>query len=146
MTMKTKVCTTCNEPKPDTLEFFSRMSKDSKEFRGSCKGCQNKNLRRWQKANPENIKISRTKTNVAIKALSDRLKSAPCTDCGKTYPPCVMDWDHVRGEKLYNPGNMLHKCMTAKYLIEIEKCELVCSNCHRIRTFITRTNNKKKTE
>ena len=62
-------------------------------------------------------------------------ESNPCTDCRQTYPYYVMDFDHlsdkVRGVSvLMNQGVSLNKILE-----EIEKCELVCSNCHRVRTF-----------
>ena len=61
-------------------------------------------------------------------------KSEPCRDCGKSYPFYVMDFDHV-GEKKFNLGGA-HKRGIDKIKQEIAKCEVVCSNCHRIRTFI----------
>ncbi len=63
----------------------------------------------------------------------DAAKDNPCMDCGESYPPYVMDFDHVRGVKLFNVGRGLTK-PTAMVLAEIEKCDLVCSNCHRGRT------------
>lgn len=59
-----------------------------------------------------------------------QLKSNPCMDCGKTYPPECMDFDHVRGTKISHVSNL----RTAKALEEIKKCELVCAVCHRLRT------------
>jgi hypothetical protein len=61
------------------------------------------------------------------------LKSNPCSDCGKRFPPEVMDFDHVRGTKSICVGRM---CDTSwpQVLIELAKCDLVCANCHRIRT------------
>ena len=66
----------------------------------------------------------------------NNLKKGPCSDCGKTYPPCVMDFDHVKGEKIGNVGQMVlkEKLGRKKILEEIAKCELVCANCHRLRT------------
>ena len=60
-------------------------------------------------------------------------KDCPCTDCGVRYPPWVMDFDHVRGEKKYNVALMFRQSLET-ILTEIEKCEVVCSNCHRERT------------
>lgn len=64
-------------------------------------------------------------------------ESKPCMDCNKFYPFFVMDYDHVDGDKFDNLSR-LYKRVTVKNLhlidMEIEKCELVCSNCHRIRT------------
>lgn len=62
------------------------------------------------------------------------LKLEPCMDCEIIYPPYVMDFDHVRGEKLRNVSNYGGFSSPVKLLEEIEKCDLVCSNCHRIRT------------
>ena len=68
------------------------------------------------------------------RAILDALKAGPCVDCGQTYPPCVMDFDHVRGVKLRSVGQLVDASIS-KLMAEIEKCDLVCSNCHRIRTF-----------
>ena len=78
----------------------------------------------------------------AIKAKHNRsrrewvqsLKTVPCSDCGNTYHPCAMDFDHVRGSKT---GNVSHLASLKKerVLIEIAKCDVVCSNCHRLRTY-----------
>lgn len=59
----------------------------------------------------------------------------PCTDCGIVYPHYVMDLDHR------NPGDKVDGLarMAARYGLEavkreLEKCDVVCSNCHRERT------------
>lgn len=65
-------------------------------------------------------------------------KSAPCTDCSICYPYWVMDFDHVRGAKSFNLGVGANKSV-AKLLAEIAKCDIVCANCHRLRTHARRT-------
>lgn len=72
----------------------------------------------------------------AIKALVDDLKTAPCRDCGGTFPPEAMDFDHLPGtDKLGEIG----KLVSGRYSwdlvkAEVAKCDLVCSNCHRVRS------------
>lgn len=57
-------------------------------------------------------------------------------DCGVTYPWYVMDFDHVFGEKYMEISLMVSNLNSKeKILAEIDKCQLVCSNCHRERTF-----------
>lgn len=58
-----------------------------------------------------------------------------CVDCNSAFPghPEVLDLDHVTGEKVRAIGNLLSS-KWERLLAEVEKCELVCSNCHRIRT------------
>ena len=65
------------------------------------------------------------------------LKSGrPCTDCGRIFPPQVMQWDHLPGvPKLGDISNGLNSRSRDEILDEIAKCELVCTNCHAIRTF-----------
>ena len=64
-----------------------------------------------------------------------RVKSAPCLDCGRSYPPHVMDLDHVRGVKVADVSALVAKGKRSAVLIELEKCEVVCANCHRERTW-----------
>ena len=63
--------------------------------------------------------------------------SEPCADCGNTFPPECMDFDHVRGKKKNGVSwLLLHRSSIIQR--EVEKCDLVCSNCHRIRTISRR--------
>lgn len=63
----------------------------------------------------------------------DSLKSAPCHDCGLTFPPAVMDFDHVRGVKLADVSSLVNATRGALEE-EVWKCEVVCATCHRLRT------------
>jgi len=69
------------------------------------------------------------------------LKSHPCTDCHQSFPPVCMQFDHVpeRGEKLLEI-NMLTASTKKRelLLLELVKCDLVCANCHCIRTALRR--------
>ena len=60
-------------------------------------------------------------------------KNVPCMDCGKSYPFYVMDFDHRDPSiKVANIGRLIGSWKKLKE--EVEKCDIVCSNCHRIRT------------
>ncbi len=62
------------------------------------------------------------------------LKRHPCTDCGKSYPPFVMQWDHRPGEeKIFQVSRGGSKSWE-DVLAEVAKCDLVCANCHAYRT------------
>lgn len=56
----------------------------------------------------------------------------PCADCGET-DPLVLEFDHL-GDKLFNIGEAMIDRRWEDILNEIEKCEVVCANCHRRRT------------
>lgn len=64
----------------------------------------------------------------------NELKSKPCTDCKHSFPPFCMDWDHLYGKE-YDVSYIVSRLRSKEMILrEIAKCELVCSNCHRIRT------------
>jgi len=103
--------------------------------------------RRYYEKHRDEILASRKQTRGAanerkkrtirtLQAYVTELKTdKPCADCGKIYPPYVMDFDHVRGVKVRNIARIVKDGCSREMLDEeIAKCELVCSNCHRIRT------------
>lgn len=63
------------------------------------------------------------------------LKDGPCCDCNKRFPPLLMHWDHL-GKELKEGGlsQMIKSHSWQDVINEIAKCELVCSNCHGLRT------------
>lgn len=65
----------------------------------------------------------------------NKIKSQPCVDCGNRFHPCAMDFDHISDDKTKNVSWLLNNRSWGEVLKEIEKCELVCSNCHRVRTW-----------
>lgn len=70
------------------------------------------------------------------------LKNNPCTDCGIKYPFYVMEFDHLDGAtKLREVGRSLNNGWRS-LKAEIAKCELVCANCHRARTYKRRIGGK----
>jgi hypothetical protein len=65
--------------------------------------------------------------------------SNPCTDCGEYFPSVCMDFDHVAGKERNLAEGVRNGWSEERLLTEIGRCELVCSNCHRIRTFCPRS-------
>lgn len=66
--------------------------------------------------------------------LRKRKEASPCTDCGSFFPHYIMEWDHLPGHDKHR--NVSSMCNMGRDKIEQEmaKCELVCANCHRVRT------------
>lgn len=59
----------------------------------------------------------------------------PCADCGQTFPPYVMDFDHRPGEeKSFGLAFAASGRSAVEVQAELAKCDVVCANCHRIRT------------
>jgi hypothetical protein len=73
----------------------------------------------------------------AINKYVDQVKSRSCADCGGHFPPFMMDFDHVRGEKTADISRLRGtRASRARLQAELAKCEVVCANCHRRRTQI----------
>jgi hypothetical protein len=85
---------------------------------------------KYREVNLAGVKRYRARNRLLIQ----QAKARPCMDCGESYPPYVMDLDHRDGTKILNVGAMTGHSPD-KVQAEIDKCDVVCSNCHRLRTF-----------
>ena len=59
-----------------------------------------------------------------------------CSDCNVKYHYSVMQFDHKDGtQKEDNINSLMWRAGIQRVKDEIAKCELVCANCHSLRTF-----------
>lgn len=127
--MATKRCSKCRIEKP--LEDFARRGSSGRQ--AYCRKCNAKQRAEWLANNKERHRLNgrrwRTKTCEELRAL----KNVPCADCGNRYPHYVMDFDHQEDKK-FQLGDAIGRYSVARIREEVAKCEVVCSNCHRIRT------------
>jgi hypothetical protein len=94
--------------------------------------------KKWRLAHPEVYRRIRANRRQRMKDHVRKQKDRPCADCKKRYPYYVMDFDHrPNEEKSFEIGDRLATRVTSTYDAldaEIAKCDVVCANCHRIRT------------
>jgi hypothetical protein len=63
----------------------------------------------------------------------DSLKEGrECTDCGRSYPSYLMEWDHLPGaKKTFVIADVRRSRFSRERVLrELESCDLVCANCH----------------
>lgn len=140
--MKKHTCISCKEEKPFTEEFFrpfypSEIANGRKgDFHPKCRLCLTKSHTAWVKRSNLHVNEYNRKLRYKKADFIDSLKDVPCADCGVKYPPYVMDFDHLpEFNKVANIPRLVNKRANHDSLLaEIAKCEVVCSNCHRIRT------------
>ena len=84
---------------------------------------------------PEERAAHRAAHRAKKRAFIYEAKNRPCADCKVSYPPYVMDFDHVRGEKEFGIGDNIINVSWERLIAEVAKCDVVCANCHRIRTW-----------
>jgi len=71
----------------------------------------------------------------AAAVLLNKLRRVPCADCRRCFPPHMMDFDHrdPRTKSFALSGKVQLKSEET-LLREVAKCDVVCANCHRVRT------------
>lgn len=75
--------------------------------------------------------------------LLDGLRDVPCADCAERFSPCVMDFDHLDpAVKDQGVTRMIGRASVSRILAEAAKCDIVCANCHRRRTFDRRVSDR----
>jgi hypothetical protein len=57
-----------------------------------------------------------------------------CSVCGYNAHPAALDFNHIHGDKAFSVSQDLKVAMH-KLLSEIDKCEVLCANCHRVHTY-----------
>lgn len=76
---------------------------------------------------------SRELVRARAQRILDMKRGKPCMDCGGVFHPHSMDFDHRDpASKTKNVSQLVYG--SAVFNAEIAKCDLVCANCHRVRT------------
>jgi hypothetical protein len=81
------------------------------------------------------------KTEIRLRQveLLTRLCCVPCLDCAGSFPSFVMELDQRDPQtKRALVSRMAGRASDRRILDEVAKCDVVCSNCHRNRTFARR--------
>lgn len=117
-------CCRCLEIKP-VGEF-------SKANPARCRVCVNVVAREKRSLNPGSVYYNE-RYRLRRKML-DEIKDRPCADCGGRFPPYVMDFDHRDPRQKSAGVSHFFSANPDRLQAEIDKCDVVCSNCHRIRT------------
>jgi len=91
---------------------------------------------RWYYKNIDKIRQYKQKARKLRIEYIKKIKEVPCKDCGIQYPSYVMDFDHFEENSKTETVNRLAGTRAGwkRLKQEIEKCHIVCANCHRIRT------------
>lgn len=86
-----------------------------------------------------NLKASVTRKRRSLKAQLVSEAGGQCIDCGYEGPPFMFDFDHrdptLKSFGLSDDG---HTKGINNLREEARKCDLVCANCHRMRTHVQR--------
>lgn len=128
-----KTCSVCNKDKDESQFHWRSVTAGTRK--SACKDCTKlsdaekyKSGKRGGSTKEQALAIRRRNSEFVRKFLS----SSSCVDCGET-DIRVLEFDHL-GDKEYNVSQMGSYSL-ARLQLEISKCEVVCANHHRIRTY-----------
>ena len=134
--MDTKRCPNCDARKPVTEFGFKNRARGW--LQSWCRGCERVYKTDWylrhRQHHIEHVRVQRAATKVAnrIRILA-HLIDHPCVGCGETNL-VVLDFDHLR-DKRWSIAYMVSGGFPWSTIeTEIAKCQVLCANCHRIKT------------
>lgn len=133
-----KLCNT-NKWRRDNPEKAKAAQKRNDAKRKGVKRYNSETRKEWYKNKKEDLSwYDKTKNQARERRkklslfLNDLKIKTGCKDCGYNAHHVALDFDHITDNKSFNVCNARSIKQALK---EIEKCEVVCSNCHRIRTY-----------
>jgi len=132
-----RVCARCHVAKP--LSEFPIKSAARQTYRSYCRPCCSEYGKEHYRKNVAAY-MARSKVRGPIDRKRNRefitqyLSTHPCVDCGEA-DPVVLEFDHRDPTtKKADVGRLIHTTTVAIVRAEVDKCDVRCGNCHRIRT------------
>lgn len=124
--METKICTKCKRELP--IDQFYWRDKKAERRRSECKDCHN-----------GYVKLKYAEKQQAIEEIKSNLQCAKCGD-KRGY---VLDFHHCNPEeKDENISRLISSNASNEHINqEIEKCVVLCANCHREFHYLEKINN-----
>lgn len=132
-----KICGICRTSKPLTVEFFATRI-DRNGWQSICRQCQKEYRRKHYLENKQKYidKAAQWRKEQLI-IFYNWMKDKSCLDCGIN-DIRVLEFDHLN-DKSFNISEVVGSVKLEVLMKEIAKCDIVCKNCHAIRT-ATRSN------
>lgn len=132
-----KRCCVCQVEKP--FEDFNRRAASPSGYQGKCRQCSKAASKKHYEESPKYYQQKARNRKLDIKAEVSILKQGkPCVDCGGVFHPVAMDFDHRDPKgKVGGIATLASRSWSLdRILDEVAKCDLVCANCHRVRTYL----------
>jgi hypothetical protein len=117
------------------VSSFHQSARDGRQL--WCKSCRKVYDAEYWRQNRERRKVQRVARRREFAVWLRSMKAGrPCADCGQAFDPEAMHWDHIPGkDKVCNIADLSMGHRSREFALqEISKCELVCANCHALRT------------
>lgn len=125
-----KRCVECENEKP--LSEFRKDSSRIGGYRSECKVCSRARIKSvyTQRYSVKYNARTRKKYNERVEFITEYKLLHPCIICGENEVACL-DFHHVDPNEKENTVSQMLNGNMEKLMEEINKCVMLCSNCHR---------------
>lgn len=131
--MKFKYCKRCDQTL--NISHFTKAKSRYDGVQSYCQECMKLYRKEHYVKNKQPYKDRARYYRKAMRAYVNEIKNVPCMDCGISYNYWVMEFDHREPSQKENAvGYFVMQGTWDALKTEIEKCDVVCANCHRERT------------
>jgi len=140
--MEQKICTKCDDEK--NINKFPFKNKEKNIRHSICKECwkgiRKKSYNKNKKVTFDRNKRNKKKSRDWYNEFKSNLK---CNRCSENHPACL-DFHHsTPNEKEFTISKLVGTTYSVKKIKkEIEKCEILCANCHRKYHYYERNDSK----
>jgi hypothetical protein len=130
-------CGRCGETK--AVEEFAWRRKARGQRDNYCRTCRAAYKQEHYALNRERYIGAAVRRRAAVASeraayLVEFFATHPCVDCGES-DPLVLEFDHL-GDESFNIAKGLRDRSWVALMEEMDKCDVVCANCHRRRTAV----------
>jgi hypothetical protein len=124
-----KVCSKCKEEKENSCFAKNKNRRDG--LQTFCKECNNANIKTYYTNNQQKFIDYKNKRRAKLKNIIQERK-LQCSVCGENHP-ATLDFHHRNpNDKDDSIAHLIHRGVSINRLLkEIDKCDILCSNCHR---------------
>lgn len=127
-----KKCSKCNIEKDESNFYKSNKSGHKDGLQSRCKKCHKSYRDGHYKANRQKyITKSGDRTKRLRKEWREYKSTLKCIKCGENHPGCLDFHHRNKNDKKYNIGLCVDRFSLDVLKKEIEKCDVLCANCHR---------------
>lgn len=131
-----KTCYTCKANKD--IQDFNKNKSRKDGFNSICRQCSKSSSKQYYRLNSQKHKLETAKRAKQQKEKNKEfvysyLLTHPCVACGEA-DPIVLEFDHLKDKKFEIARMVASGFSFSSIKTEIDKCQVLCANCHRRKT------------
>ena len=126
----TKFCKRCATHK--AIADFNKRYDRPGQYQHLCRACNSDYGKEWHRKNKDRRVVAAVKRRKELREwVADQKRGKPCTRCGYLGIPAALHWHHKDpSEKSFTISTGIDRHGKETIRAELQKCELLCANCH----------------